>query len=649
MTDAGDASSVPAMLDGTSDDPGVEQIAVHIRVRPSSNMNRCIDRVPGNPAMVQVIQPNNELGQQFEFTSVMDEWCLQADVYSSVVQPLLPGLFEGKSAAVLCYGQTGSGKTHTMIGEHTQLCHTCADIQPQHLPEDAGIAMRACADLFSRIYDQTSSGHRPEITVHASFLEIYCERVIDLLSPDDKKGTTGSKIDSKASLDVVGGAGDTITVKDATCVLVDNAADALALLSRGMKARVTAATKSNSRSSRGHAIFVLTIKTTNTLGQSIHGQFYLCDLAGSEKLKKTEAVGLRLKEASDINTSLLSLHLCIDRLSNRHYKYHIPYRNSKLTRLLQNALGGSGRAAMICTVNPSILEYEETMSTLRFGRTAATVENHVVANVSERSLAEWQLLLVESQHAIRQLRAQLLHAKRAGSTNLPMGEDQLRQPRQANGPRSACQVLSILPHGMQETLECPLTNLRFREPVIASDGYTYERSAITELFEANGQDTFADTEPCSPMTGLPFASRQLIPNRQLVNMMSAMDAGTGVSCVCMVADGPDRVESRIGLPDECIFYILSYMPTLGVVACSMTCTRLRSLTNDERCWSSLLAVDFGQNILSSVGASMMVPSKTMYIQLYAKKCRSKQRKMVPETPQTMPQPHLRLLYNGQCR
>ena len=210
---------------------------------------------------------------------------------------LVTSCIDGHNVTVFAYGQTGSGKTHTMMGN--------MNVQSdggggggvfrrrgagRGLHPEAGIAPRVCTELFRQV-DAMSE----EVTVSASFLEIYCEKIHDLLQVHEGGADAGRAVrnsaQKKRALDITGGSSSTVTVKDATCVKVGSAREALQLLERGMACRVTAATKCNSSSSRGHAIFVLTVDTPTTLGRHIHGQFYLCDLAGSEKLKKTEAEG----------------------------------------------------------------------------------------------------------------------------------------------------------------------------------------------------------------------------------------------------------------------------------------------------------------------------------------------------------------------
>lgn len=626
-----ETNSGSAMTPGQ--DGVIERVPVHVRVRPCQSTYRCLDALVEGVGTVQTVLPNHHVGQRFHFDSVMNEWCTQKDVYASVVQPLLSGVLEGKSAAVLCYGQTGSGKTHTMIGEHGCI-PALVNSQLLDIPDEAGIAVRACVDLFSRI-DNAKANGVPNITVSASFLEIYCEHVYDLLQREDQKHGL-SQSARKVSLNIAGGAKDTITVKDAQCVHVTSAESAVELLRSGMAKRITACTKSNSRSSRSHAVFILTVEVPSTLGRCIHGQFYLCDLAGSEKLKKTGASGLQLREAANINTSLLSLHMCIERLASRHA--HVPYRNSKLTRLLQNALGGSGRACMICNVNPSATEYEETMSTLRFGRMASAVENHVTVNISDRHPGEWNALLLDAHHKIRQLRSRILQMEQEKMSRRQAGCQEIIGLNVNAGKRATPCSGGI----------CPLTGLRFVEPVVACDGFSYERSAIEELLRIHTKEGFSGNI-CSPVTGDPFSSDVLIPNKQLVSVLTGIEVeSVGVS-YCMVSAGPDRVDCRVGLPDDVLIQILSFLPGYSLAACSMTCSRIRSLADREQLWSTVLDKEFSKSLQrihcghvsqhNTVSGSL---SKAKYIELYRKSRRkSCPKRHLPQVPAT----DLKLLFN----
>ena len=314
-----------------------------------------------------------------------------------------------------------------------------------------------------------------------------------------------------------------------------------------MAVRQTAATKSNLHSSRGHAIFVLRVYNTMPGGGACaESQVYLCDLAGSERQKKTEASGKRLAEASKINTSLLSLRRVIDGLAKKKSsksKRHIPYRDSKLTRILQNALGGTGRASIICNINPAANEAEEAMSTLRFGCSAANVTNHVVSRLRERPAHVWQALLREKDREIRRLKhdlaclarfspaafsyamrgsatadidtrhAETHHARATTSRGMDAhGHEHERHPwaspvGDSNG-HSAVYTHPATPGGTgPPALVCPITQKPFVLPMVARDGYTYERVAILDHFQTVGMS--------SPVTKQGLSSTQLIPNRAL--------------------------------------------------------------------------------------------------------------------------------------
>ena len=252
------------------------------------------------------------------------------------------------------------------------------------------------------------------------------------------------------------------------------------------------------------------------------------------------------------------------------------------------------------------------MSTLRFGRTAATVENHIMANVSERSCYEWQQLLNDAFSTIRQLKLGMtrLHAgagrgedkiaslftdlggRRGANTAAgPAVEDaEVEQPLQQ--PLQRSRRLPQIPACAASAFECPITGARFTAPVVAADGYTYERSALTAHFSAEGPVTSGSF--VSPMTGEPLSTTATFPNRQLVKLMSTQEHETIPDRYryCLVTAGDDLVDGRVGLPADCLALVLSYSHGPDLVACSMTCRGLRAATAANWLWASALRLDF---------------------------------------------------------
>lgn len=284
----------------------------------------------------------------------------------------MDSVLEGYNATVLAYGMTSSGKTYTMVG---------------HKHEE-GIIPRSFSQLMSGI----ESNDRRTFLAQVSFVEIYNEQLRDLL--DSKKGR----------LEVHEAAGQGMFVKGATKVVVRSVEDMRKTLEAGMAERVTATTMMNSESSRSHAI--LTVQIESSLGddpsKSVRlSKLHLVDLAGSERVGRMNAVGQRFLEGAKINLSLGALGNVINALVDKKSR-HVPYRDSKLTRLLQDSLGGNSRTLMISTLSPVAAYYEESICTLRFSARAQLIRNKPTVSEDFKDA-----LLREYEKEIRRLRKQL--------------------------------------------------------------------------------------------------------------------------------------------------------------------------------------------------------------------------------------------------
>lgn len=296
-----------------------------------------------------------------------------------------------------------------------------------------------------------------------------------------------------------------------------------------------------------------------------------------------------MQEASRINTSLLTLRRCINALAEGKSRSHVPFRDSKLTRLLQNTLGGSGRTAIVCTVNASVAEEEEALSTLRFAAAAATVSNVVVANVTERSTAEWQRMLTTATRTIRQLEAQL-NALRAGqgggyrsdtasscNTLVPWERD----------PSPSASTDVDMPPLPPSDLVCPLSHAVFTIPVVAMDGHTYEKAAILEYFRQHGDST-------SPRDGTVMESGMLIPNRvvaaQAARYRSVAGVHVSINAELDASAAPWRLDE---MPLLVLVEVCSYLLPSSIAALAQTCRRLRAETASSMVWDRLLRLHFG--------------------------------------------------------
>ena len=344
----------------------------------------------------------------FTFDDTYDEHVLQRTIYDRTAASIVDSVIDGYNGTIFAYGQTGAGKTHTMEGK-------------PDVAELRGIMPNAFKHIFERI-DTTEQTER-QFLVRASYLEIYNEDIRDLL---------GKVVTNKLELGETAEGG--IYVKDLTSVVVKSAAEVDAVLQAGKKNRVTGATKMNAQSSRSHAIFTVTVENQ---GKGLDGKEHICvgklnmvDLAGSERQGKTGATGIRLKEATKINLSLSALGNVISALINPKSS-HVPYRDSKLTRLLQDSLGGNTKTVMIANCGPAGYNFDETLSTLRYADRAKRIKNKPKINEDPKDA-----MLREFQEEIQRLREELeAKAKEAGTTTITVDGKEVVVPVAAGATR----------------------------------------------------------------------------------------------------------------------------------------------------------------------------------------------------------------------
>jgi len=293
----------------------------------------------------------------------------QADVFDYSIRPTVDDILNGYNGTVFAYGQTGAGKSYTMMG---------SDIDDD---KGKGIIPRIVEQIFASILASASD---IEYTVRVSYMEIYMERIRDLLVPQND------------NLPVHEEKNRGVYVKGLLEVYVSSVAEVYEVMRRGGNARAVSATNMNQESSRSHSIFVITVTQKNVGNGSMKsGQLFLVDLAGSEKVGKTGASGQTLEEAKKINKSLSALGMVINALTDGKSS-HIPYRDSKLTRILQESLGGNSRTTLIINCSPSSYNDAETLSTLRFGMRAKSIKNKAKVN-QELSPAELKAMLKKAQ------------------------------------------------------------------------------------------------------------------------------------------------------------------------------------------------------------------------------------------------------------
>ena len=358
--------------------PHTGNIKVLCRFRPLNQQERSspdLINLSFNDPTSLTLTPSPEGSSPLTFTYdyLFTPDSTQEEVFSISAKPIIEDVLQGFNGTIFAYGQTASGKTHTMTG------HDIFD------PVSMGIVPRMISTVFDKI---EASDENVEFAVKVSYSELYLEKINDLIAPGGKS----LKIRQDRSRGVY--------VVNLTEHYVASDFDVFELLRIGTENRHTSCNKMNSRSSRSHTMFSLTVTQNNALDMSARvGRLYLVDLAGSERVAKTGAEGQRLLELKNINKSLNTLGQVINLLSEGRAT-HIPYRDSKLTRILQDSLGGNAKTAIIITCSPALCNESETISTLRFGFRAKSIKNKPKVN-RELTMAELKLKLVKIEEELK--------------------------------------------------------------------------------------------------------------------------------------------------------------------------------------------------------------------------------------------------------
>ncbi|KAG6745824.1 hypothetical protein POTOM_050334 [Populus tomentosa] len=340
-------------------------IRVYCRIRPflpgHGEKHSTVEYIGehGELAVVNPSKQGKDRRRNFKFNKVFGPDSTQAEVYSDT-QPLIRSVLDGYSVCIFAYGQTGSGKTYTMTGPNGAS------------EEDWGVNYRALNDLFS-----ISQKRRDSLIyeIQVQMVEIYNERVRDLLLSDVHYNTLKYFVSLDFhTLGIVSTVQPNgLAVPDASMHPVTSTSDVLELIDVGLKNRAVGATAMNERSSRSHSVVSIHVRGKDShSGTALHGNLHLVDLAGSERVDRSEATGDRLREAQHINKSLSALGDVIFALAQKNS--HVPYRNSKLTQLLQSSLGGQAKTLMFVQLNPDVSSYSETVSTLKFAERVSGVE-----------------------------------------------------------------------------------------------------------------------------------------------------------------------------------------------------------------------------------------------------------------------------------
>ncbi|XP_033504717.2 kinesin-like protein KIF13B isoform X1 [Epinephelus lanceolatus] len=394
-------------------------VKVAVRVRPMNRREKdlktkCVVEMEGNqtilhPAVASVNKGDTRnQAKVFAYDhcfwsmdeSQKDKFAGQDVVFQCLGESLLDNAFMGYNACIFAYGQTGSGKSYTMMGS----------------AEQPGLIPRLCSSLFSRTLQEAQEGE--SFTVEVSYMEIYNEKVRDLLDPKGNRQALRVREHK-----VLGPYVDGLSRLAVACYK-----DIESLMSEGNKSRTVAATNMNEESSRSHAVFNIILTHTlmdlqsKTSGEKV-SKLSLVDLAGSERAAKTGAAGERLKEGSNINKSLSTLGLVISALADqgagKNKSKFVPYRDSVLTWLLKDSLGGNSRTAMVATISPAADNYDETLSTLRYADRAKSIINHAVVNEDPNAR-----IIRELREEVEKLKEQLSEAE---SMKAPELKDRLEE------------------------------------------------------------------------------------------------------------------------------------------------------------------------------------------------------------------------------
>nr|CCA18975.1 PREDICTED: kinesin family member 4 isoform 2 putati [Albugo laibachii Nc14]CCA24827.1 predicted protein putative [Albugo laibachii Nc14] len=388
-------------------------VKVAVRVRPLSST----ETAHANENCLQIQKSRIRVGcqqdKEFDFDAVYSPESTQEEIYTKLIPPLLDRFFDGYNATVFAYGQTGSGKTYTMGNE----------FKLSLKPTDRGIIPRCMEDIFDRMR-QTGG----KVVLKISYLEVLNEEIHDLLVVPTSTNLS-IRDDGKRGICIAG-------LSEHTVESLEQVAE---FLQCGTLNRKTASTNMNATSSRSHAICTLTMEQCHKDDESgnvqnRYSKFHLVDLAGSERAKRTNAEGLRFREGVNINKGLLALGNVINSLCERERTHqahenavngssstiHVPYRDSKLTRLLQDSLGGNSKTLMIACVSPADVNYDEISSTLRYATRARKIQNQAVANCEIKPSNE----ITSLRQQVELLQLQLLQQKMSGfsSTGSPTSE-----------------------------------------------------------------------------------------------------------------------------------------------------------------------------------------------------------------------------------
>lgn len=605
----------------------------------------------GKSISMRLLEKVNET-HEFMFNRVFQSYSTQKDMFDYVGEPILDGFFSGANCSVMAYGQTGTGKTYTMMGVVDARGNVVAEV---------GIIPQLFGRIFRKVQEEEDTA---TYDVIFTFVELYMERVIDLfgdmvvstvsglpqwMRPPPAKDKDGNPyVEEKPDIRLA--PDGTMYVSNVKNLIVRSVPEALSAVQLGLQRRSTAATKQNELSSRSHAVLVVTMHSKDRESKvERHSQLYLVDLAGSEKVAKTETFGMRLEEAKMINKSLFSLGQVITALTSKRKKKtppsHVPYRDSKLTRLLQNSLGGNAITFVIATCTPNSFNEQETLSTLRFGSKAQLIKTLPTKNVF-RTVEELEYLLQQAKQEIdvqrstivllkNQLRMSGLScdAERPGTSLGTSGTNKSSSPQRpttsfvgspatggrlppATGAAAEAGLLQgtaarRLASVVQSVSICPLSQNFMKDPVVALDGFTYERSALARYLtnESNGMR--------SPTTGERINASLMIPNLVLKSLFSmCRDAGLNLMAP-MDEKGRIRPVTSCFLVFDIVDIIVSNFPLPQILAFARVNTTFARVCYDRSRWTDAVKamLQTASNQFRDHVATATLPAHKVYLML----------------------------------
>ncbi|CAD8085756.1 unnamed protein product [Paramecium primaurelia] len=454
-----------------------QSIKVYVRVRPLLKKElgqECI--IKTDQQKYVVIEQSTHILKQ-EYDQVFDEKVSQAEIFK-FISPTIHKALQGYNTTIMAYGQTGSGKTHTMFGSdweyslNISLGHQSTFIDDLQTDQNhAGMIPRTIYTLFNNL----QQGYY----VYCSFLQIYNEKIYDLLQ--DHKVPQALQIHESKT--------EGIYVEQLTEYAVNNLYDCLTLMKRGEKNRMIRQTTMNLKSSRSHTIFQLLIETSkaDSGGQLLRSKINLCDLAGSEKINKQDSMtNAHLNELKSINQSLTTLGKVIQNLSQNNKninKLPIPYRESKITRLLQDSLGGNTLTNIFVNVAPNIYNIDETANSLKFAQRARNITQIVQANSINATDQELVNKLLKEIDYLKQL----LNMKRKGLNSNDIHFKLMKIQEENERLRQANLSVNEVEKLMQE-------NRKMREELQKLQSQSHENSESSHLMKHGSEEGFSGSE-----------------------------------------------------------------------------------------------------------------------------------------------------------